>query len=1022
MKNLFLLFFQLCLVQSLFAQVGPGGVGTSSTVAFWVDVHTDGGGNGFKVSQLTDYSGSSNNFTQATSANQPTYVTNAFNGVDGLSFSGSEWMNAGAKTALNGNSYFDFYYFGKNNTPSSLAIPLNYDYGPGRSIFTGALSLSGSNQVFGHNSAYQARRTPINMLTSYGLYHGKYDVPTGTLTALFDFVQQSQITNANSPAAGTHVGLNLGGTTAGNSLDGEILEAFAFNVAINTAEQKILENYISAKYGTTIPVDQYAYEATHQFGVIGIGRDDIVNRQLEAIGNGIVRIQKASLSNGDYLYIGHDGAVQAALSTDVPAAIPNSSRLLRTWRMDETVDIGAITITFELDNTTNFSPTPASYQLIVDTDGVFATGATTTAGVYDALAQTVTFTGINLNAGDYFTLIGDEPQSIFSIATGNWDNTSTWNCSCVPSALNEVTVSASDTVTVNVAAAAKQINIEALGVLTWTGTNELSIHGDSLVVDGEIIANTGKVSMVGTANQYIDLNSSQSDFFDFEVNNTGGDLFLLNGTLLIDGTLTPESGAFDVSAAELIINSEDALGGGRIDEIGVNGSFVGDVTVRRFIPSGVAGIRNLASPVTNATLAQWDDDLLISGIGFPDGCAYGFLPTTGATGCYYSVKYMKEGSYVIPLSTTDVLINGVGYEVFMGDNLSTFSGTTIDVSGGINTTDVTTPTLVGWNTLGNPYASPVLFSQALLTNFLGEYFYVFDPAAGAYQWYDKVANTSSVPELASGLLAVGQGFWVKDFGFLTFPQTSKTSSSATYIRNSQVENALQLTLKQDNSTFFSVTSLAFNEEASDEVDHFDIHYLSTGLEPASSLYMVYDDTLQLTKNYLLNDGDKKVVDFRMRCKTNSFYTISPSNLQDLQDYDYVYLFDKSLNKMVDLRQAETYTFYETEGDKDRFTVILTNERLADKTYVKDVSNDVANNEISIKQLGHTLEISTDLKLENATVEVTNVVGQKIMTDFNLGTTESATKQYITIGNDHSGIFIAVVRSGGNVVATKKIIL
>ncbi|MFK8037026.1 MAG: T9SS type A sorting domain-containing protein [Crocinitomicaceae bacterium] len=1010
----------VCLVLAVFcggyaiSQVGPGGVGTTATVAFWVDVHTNGGGNGFKVSTLNDYSGSNNDFVQATSANQPTYLSSAFNGIDAVDFNGDEWISAGAKASMNANTYFDFYMYGRNDDPSSLSIPLNYNYGPSRSIYTGLLGLSGFNRVFGHSAAYQGRRTTINSSSSFGLFHGTYDVPAGVLTAFFDFTQMSQITNAASPLPGTHVGFDLGGVNVTNGLDGQICEAFAFNVIINTAQERILQNYISAKYGTVIANDDYDFEAGHGFGLVGIGRDDNVNKHLNSIGNGMLRIEVSSLSDGDYLYVGHDDANPVSLtSADLPVVLAGGSRLTRTWRMDEPSDIGNIDITFALDASTNFSPDPLAYRLLVDDDGNFV-NAGDFAGTYNALDNTVTFTGIDMDAGDYFTLAGDAPLGITSISNGLWSDPNSWNCTCVPTSINEVTINTTDTIEVDVDAFAQGLTV--LGGIEWTTSNVLEIATDNLVIDGgDVDMPIGEILFSGSSTQTIDLKSDTVEFFDLEINNMGDSVKLLNGRIIMNGTLSPNSGVFDYTAAGITINSTSSLSSARVGPVNINAVLLGDATVRRFIPSGVAGNRNLASPVIGATLADWDDSLLISGLGFPDGCAF------TAAGCYYSVKEYSLSNFNDVTSIGASLDNGRGYEIFLGDDLVTFSGATVSVTGSLNNTDVTTINPNGWGTFGNPYASPVLFSLASQTNIMGLYFYVFDAASGGYQWYDKVSNTSSIPELANGLIASGQGFWLKDFGFITFPQSSKTTSNATFIRNSEVENGLQLTLKQDNSTFFSVSSIGFNDQSNDADDQFDIHHLTTGLEQSSSLYMNISDSVQLTKNYLEPNGENKTIDFRMNCLNDGYYTINPSRISDLSDYEFVYLFDKQLNTMVDLSEEGSYSFYAEVGNHDRFALIITNDRMSTKTYIKSEGHEVvSSDDVQINQIGHAIGVITENDLVNGTMEVTNLLGQKIISDYALSSTNG--KQYINISNEINGIYIVVVREEGQIVASKKIIL
>src|SRR5690606_10079099 len=106
---------------------------------------------------------------------------------------------------------------------------------------------------------------------------------------------------------------------------------------LNTAQQKILENYIHAKFGTPISNVLYDYALTNGLGVVGIGRDNGANEHLASQGNGVVLINNPTdLNDGEYVFIGHDDISLVAYSTDFPASIPDGTRLQRVWRITKT--------------------------------------------------------------------------------------------------------------------------------------------------------------------------------------------------------------------------------------------------------------------------------------------------------------------------------------------------------------------------------------------------------------------------------------------------------------------------------------------------------------------------------------------------------------------------------------------------------------------------------------------------------------------------------------------------------------
>ena len=118
----------------------------------------------------------------------------------------------------------------------------------------------------------------------------------------------------------------------------------------------------------------------------GIGREDASNEHLDAQGEGIVRITATSLDNNDYLLFGHDGNPLNSTTTGTPLAYTTASPAgeiyERTWRVTETNEVGDLTITFDVSSN-GFGLTP-DYELLIDTDGDFSSGANVISGVYSS--------------------------------------------------------------------------------------------------------------------------------------------------------------------------------------------------------------------------------------------------------------------------------------------------------------------------------------------------------------------------------------------------------------------------------------------------------------------------------------------------------------------------------------------------------------------------------------------------------------------------------------------------------------
>ncbi len=65
------------------------------------------------------------------------------------------------------------------------------------------------------------------------------------------------------------------------------------------------------------------------------------------------------------------------------------------------------------------------------------------------------------------------PPVITSIASGNWSSTSTWSCGCVPTSSDDVVINSGNTVTVDITAQAKSLNLK--GILNWVAAFTLTL-------------------------------------------------------------------------------------------------------------------------------------------------------------------------------------------------------------------------------------------------------------------------------------------------------------------------------------------------------------------------------------------------------------------------------------------------------------------------------------------------------------------------------------------------------------------
>lgn len=395
--GVFLALFIMC--SAAWAQTGPGGVGATTgatTLRGWWRGDAGVTSSAGVVSSWADQSGYGNNLTQGTVANRPTTVTSAalnntsiirYTGSNSQFFRSPAFVGPGVdNTTLflvaNGTSYQSLIRF---QDVGGTFVVYPWEGTGGRPFIvstdggtSGGVSSGLTNSVNNIGAARYRRNTANGMQTYLN----------GAIA--------TQRASANSvlPSGSLYSGKYANGTEYPTADVGEMIVYFT---ALNDAQMIIVQNYLAAKYNTSLSAnDVYTMDNAgnghYDFDVAGIGRTDASNLHTDAQGTGFVRMLNPSdLENGEFLMWGRDnGVAQATNTVDVPSGI--AARFARVWRVSETGgdgDVGSIDVQIDvtgLPDFTTLSPCNAalSLRLLVDTDndGSFAdqtpiSGATT---------------------------------------------------------------------------------------------------------------------------------------------------------------------------------------------------------------------------------------------------------------------------------------------------------------------------------------------------------------------------------------------------------------------------------------------------------------------------------------------------------------------------------------------------------------------------------------------------------------------------------------------------------------------
>lgn len=999
------------------AQTGAGGVGNAASQPMWFDVNSMLLANGSAIAQMDDISGNGNHLTQSSSSRRPIYTTSTLNGLPVMVFDGvNDYLTRGATTGLDGTQLTWFMVYQRAANQSQSLINAGY---------TSEISKWGSYANIGSNSLISIHRLPAKSV-SLSDPGGSPTFFSSHITATnFRTYKQGTLAQNLNTAYTAGVGHNLIRVGAYNYnltnyfLNGYIAEIIVYSTILSDFQRIMVENYLGAKYNLAIPTDRYAYQATHNIGLVGIGNDGSTS-QSTARGAGVMELNTpSSLSTGEYLLVAHTNDDLSTFTTSgVPASLPTHQRWLRTWKADETGDVGTTNVKFYLSGGNDFGSS-SSYILLVDNvtqDGDF-TDATQVTGTYSA--GTVTF-NTSINDGDHFTLCGIvETLEIHSIASGDWSDPNTWDCACTPTFDDQVYIDPSHNVDVDVDAETGYLSVDASASLNMTTNVTLNIYGEVDWAGSGTLTN-GKLAFVGTGAQYITTLGNTLAINDFEVDKVTGTMEVIESLIELNGTFYPTRGSITIDPTlpnEFIINSTSSVTTGRIAPVGTSFTFNGQFGVRRFLPAGVADFRDICSPVNGATFTQWDSDIYIGGQGFPDGCAYG-----SGTGCYQSIQFYSINTAYDVTDINAPIVVGRGYEAFIGDNTTTFNGATLTVKGTLNDgQDVVVTASSYYSTRGNPYASPVLWPLTTRSG-MGNYFYVYDPATGGYEYFDGSDNSSSIPELAGGIIGIGQGFWAVGPGTITFTDACKTTNDATFIRN-QEQAPLTLLLKENSSTYSSNISFSEYTEASDDLDYLvDVTHLSTGLEKAPSVAM-YSNSDLIRKNYIKADRMNKSFDIYTKILNNGYYTFEIQNLENFENYRKILLYDNSTGEFIDLKLEINYTFYSDIFEGHRFTLIFTNEEVMAESNVQSLTANLPESDsesMTITQMGNSFNVDVTESLnEDSQVKLVNILGQTEVYSSSVRFVQGS--NFITVPAELKGVHILIITTGDKIM-TKKVVL
>lgn len=894
--------FTFGMIAALTAQTGPGGVGNSSNNVLWLDASSLSLNDGDKISTWTDLSGNGNDAFQLDTAKQPIFKTNQQNGQPAILFDGNnDFLNL--VTDINSEALSVFIIFKATGD-----------------VFKNGLLSTNKAFFMKQGSSYYEfaswNYTSIAATTSYDLF--SVTMNSGMNSAINLTSRNYSKTNTRNgffPNNNSVIGKRDYGDTYYAS--GYIPEVIIFDSELNFAERNIVLSSLAAKYNLRVPNELYSYKSNYNHEVIGIGKESS-GGNLEATTPGVITVSNPSnLDNGEYLLIGHNNA-DFSSSTSVPGGI--ISRWNRVWRVDKTGDPGTIDIEFNLDGK---GLGGQEYTVLLDDDGDFTNGGTTVYPNQGTLTATPTisikFSQVTIPDGAFFTLALKQ-GTINSVQSGDWNSTSTWSCSCIPTVNDSALISQGHTVTVS--------QNQDIKKLTVRGTLDINT-GDTLFINkglvfennGSIVSTSGTLALDG-ANENLFLTNSTSSTITLNnlYINSDNALNVLSGDWSLEGSLQVNSGSLDVSNANsftLISNASTTA------EIlpSISNAFSGEFTIQRYISNRRANYSNHGAPISDATVADLDDesDIILSGVNGNDGDILFADNSVFHSMFFYDAPNFQHEAIT---STSTPLPAGKGFELYLLTTPSYFSGATIDYKGTPANGNISQQVDWKWNLVGNPYQAHLDFDKVERDRSIRQWYQIYNSTTGTYDYYDG----ATTPDIAPG-----QGFWIycsANWGpTLTFKEEDKVSSnSSTFKRRKYIDPYFSLNISNQENPFSHKMRLAFDAFATEEMNESDVTLIPSPIKEAPAIYSkAVNSEEKLIVNSLNPTEESQLVPVSIYAGVEGEYEISADNLDALYDnYSCVYLKDEETEKAIDLMVEPNYSFEAKQGKSDRFHLILSN--------------------------------------------------------------------------------------------------
>ena len=638
-----------------------------------------------------------------------------------------------------------------------------------------------------------------------------------------------------------------------------------------------------------------------------------------------------------------------------------------------------------------------------------------------------------INPSEFYTVYDEEHNpSVFSVFTGNinnsWSLPSNWSNGIVPAQNASIVISAGKTLDFTNAPDYILNTVIVEHGAKWTVKSTVSINCTALIGENAVVTiedhakltlrngviNNGLVrsgqtgtlafSVEATTLKYSGSGLTEVYCLEVDASDEAYAVELLAAIEVYDKVLL-KKGKLITNANLTLLASKD--GSAAIFPIPEQAEIIGDVHVQKYIsgeypqPASARGWRLLSSPVYNSIsngskyykLNAFQKSMFVTGQG---GSVNGFdqSPLNGNT------IFTHDQSIVGSLSQKFVPIPNMSSNIEFGRALYIFSrgnrnlpnaysnqianmpfsnpaGYLIQYSGQVHSGDLTMEVSNknnneagdGFNLIGNPYASPLLWGSINKVN-IGPYVWLFDPLNNAY----------FVSDDPSTIIPSGEGFFVKvnnesTKGTIKFTEYSKHTGTSSYARTAGISpvsnthsgtNTPNLLVCLARDEFKQEYKVIFDKNGEDEVTDQDALKIGEGYVSIAALV----NNNKLAIDHRANLDTKKEIKLYVKGWATGDYKLDIKGRDSFDDRIEIRLVDKFINKSEPIKLENfRYNFHidlnnPTSQGAERFSLLFEEKETApilttlnntiypnpfsDKFHLKTVNSNLSAAEVIIR--------------------------------------------------------------------------